>query len=308
MEVYIPKVVFLLIFTFFSISDGLLLYPPRYQPELDRLSLEKYIADDYLFSMHINCLLYDGPCDPVGRWMKPRMASYFLSSCILCTPNQERESTQFMTWLYENHPQLFRIGIAKYLDANGISLPPNSKFREQMDKMNVPKVAISGESSSIEQQDTSKDKRVVVRPISSRSDRESETKVHDSSPPPDESLMTSDDEQEIVTEATTVVSVNDDDEGVVVSSLEEEVEDDEETRFEKVPTIPLEEAEVPQLQATTASARKNKFAAAMSFAPNRKKDNNSPRPIVQKIPSQSHPHQIEDDEADEQMMDFKFYL
>jgi hypothetical protein len=39
-------------------------YPPKYQPELDQLSLEKYLTDDYLFSMHINCLLYDGPCDP----------------------------------------------------------------------------------------------------------------------------------------------------------------------------------------------------------------------------------------------------
>lgn len=80
--------------------------------------------------------------------MRPRMASYFLSSCILCTPNQEKEADKFMSWLYQNHPQLFQIGIAKYLDANGITLPEKSKFREQVQKMNVPKVVISSQESA----------------------------------------------------------------------------------------------------------------------------------------------------------------
>jgi hypothetical protein len=64
-----------------------------------------------------------------------------------------------MTWLHSNHPQLFRIGIAKYLDANGVTLPKNSKFRAQVQKMNVPKVSISSaESSEEQQQPESKDR------------------------------------------------------------------------------------------------------------------------------------------------------
>ena len=44
--------------------NGMLHHPPRFQPQLDQLNLEKYVNDDYLFKMHINCLFYDGPCDP----------------------------------------------------------------------------------------------------------------------------------------------------------------------------------------------------------------------------------------------------
>jgi len=36
-----------------------------YQPELDNaISLEKYVKDGTLFNLLIQCLLFDGPCDP----------------------------------------------------------------------------------------------------------------------------------------------------------------------------------------------------------------------------------------------------
>lgn len=38
-------------------------YKPRYQPELDQLTIENYITSERLFNNIINCLLYDGYCD-----------------------------------------------------------------------------------------------------------------------------------------------------------------------------------------------------------------------------------------------------
>jgi hypothetical protein len=111
--------------------------------------LNPFVLSHFSFSFCI--------CYIVGRWMKPRMASYFLESCILCTPNQEKEADKFMTWLFEHQPQLFRTGIAKYLDANGITLPENSKFRQQVQKMNIPKVAPVASSLSRENSDSDDD-------------------------------------------------------------------------------------------------------------------------------------------------------
>jgi hypothetical protein len=56
------------------------LYPPenkpRYQPELDQLSLEKYVRDESLFDLHINCLLFDGPCDPGKNTQRKKTFSF----------------------------------------------------------------------------------------------------------------------------------------------------------------------------------------------------------------------------------------
>ena len=45
-------------------------YPARYQPELENVTLDTYINNPRLFNIQVKCLLYDGPCDIVGRFLK----------------------------------------------------------------------------------------------------------------------------------------------------------------------------------------------------------------------------------------------
>jgi hypothetical protein len=45
-------------------------YPLKLQPELDILDVETYISNPRLLKLQIQCILYDGPCDVVGKWAK----------------------------------------------------------------------------------------------------------------------------------------------------------------------------------------------------------------------------------------------
>ena len=45
-------------------------YPLEYQPEMDNIDLEEYFKDEVKMENQIQCVLHDGPCDEVGRWLK----------------------------------------------------------------------------------------------------------------------------------------------------------------------------------------------------------------------------------------------
>jgi len=131
--------------------------------------------------------------------MRPRMASYFLESCPLCTKNQDQEVKNFIGWLYRAYPQLFNKGVQKYLEANGISLPLGSRFRNQVNAMNVPKVVTSSkEGTSSEESDGHS---VSSGPSkSSRIDPEEES-LH-------ENLKTSDNEDSVMTTPVKILTTN----------------------------------------------------------------------------------------------------
>jgi hypothetical protein len=67
----VPKIV-LLVGTIALLTSSLesLEYEARYQPELENVTLDTYIRNPRLFNIQVQCLIYDGPCDIVGRFLK----------------------------------------------------------------------------------------------------------------------------------------------------------------------------------------------------------------------------------------------
>jgi len=65
-------------------------YRLRLQPELDVVDISKYIFNPRLLNLQIKCLLFDGPCDIVGRWMKRKKHSYFKCSYKLTNSQKHR--------------------------------------------------------------------------------------------------------------------------------------------------------------------------------------------------------------------------
>ena len=42
----------------------------RLQPELDKIDIDAYLKNKKALRIQVQCLIYDGPCDWVGRWLK----------------------------------------------------------------------------------------------------------------------------------------------------------------------------------------------------------------------------------------------
>src|SRR5579863_94309 len=64
----------LIIFTFSgsaqSSEDDSNSEEPELDPEFDQLNITEYLLNDRLLKFQLKCVLMDGPCDIVGKWIK----------------------------------------------------------------------------------------------------------------------------------------------------------------------------------------------------------------------------------------------
>jgi len=59
--------VFFVLFLRVSVADD---YIAMYEPELENIQIGPYINNPRLFNIQTRCLLYDGPCDIIGQFLK----------------------------------------------------------------------------------------------------------------------------------------------------------------------------------------------------------------------------------------------
>jgi len=45
----------------------------RIQPELDKIDIDAYLKNNKAMKLQVTCLIHDGPCDWVGRWLKRKL-------------------------------------------------------------------------------------------------------------------------------------------------------------------------------------------------------------------------------------------
>ncbi|CAG7722553.1 unnamed protein product [Allacma fusca] len=101
-------------------------YPARLQPELDSINVDHYLKNERLMNLQIKCVLYNGPCDVVGRWVKPRVAASFYGQCPLCTPKQELDVQKIIAYMQEKRPEEYKLAVSKFLRSSGIQVPSST--------------------------------------------------------------------------------------------------------------------------------------------------------------------------------------
>jgi len=119
-----------------SIAIGIALCAPspqklRIQPELDSLDVPKYLQNERLVRLQFKCLIFDGPCDIVGRWAKPRAKGLLLGTCEMCTETQQGWITTWFDILTEKFPDMYRAAVAKYIQNEGIAIDQEEQQKIQ---------------------------------------------------------------------------------------------------------------------------------------------------------------------------------
>jgi len=104
-------------------------YPLRLQPELDGLDISHILKNERLLNFQIKCILYNGPCDVIGRWVKPRVRAGILGECLKCTKVQQGWMDEWMDKMINERPDLYRAAVAKYITNVGIAIPQEEQGR-----------------------------------------------------------------------------------------------------------------------------------------------------------------------------------
>jgi len=99
----------------------------RVQPELDGVDVAKYLQNERLVRLQFKCLIFDGPCDIVGKWAKPRVKGILLRRCDYCTKTQEKWIEDWYDILIDRFPEMYKAAVLKYITNEHVELTEAQK-------------------------------------------------------------------------------------------------------------------------------------------------------------------------------------
>ncbi|CAG7818783.1 unnamed protein product [Allacma fusca] len=114
---YTSKRILVIIAVSQTLADN---FPVVFQPELDNINIDEFLRDNVAMEKQVQCVLHDGPCDAVGRWIKPRVAAAFMGECPMCTPQQTVNIRKIMEYMQTNRPIEYRMAIMQFLLKSGV--------------------------------------------------------------------------------------------------------------------------------------------------------------------------------------------
>ena len=101
---YIPSTVFALLVGL-VLQESLATPAPQVQsPILEKVDVENIIGNPKAVEYHINCVIYNGPCDKIGAEVK-RLLPEVGFQCSGCTPEQKLKLDRIEHHVQQNYPQ-----------------------------------------------------------------------------------------------------------------------------------------------------------------------------------------------------------
>ncbi|OXA39674.1 uncharacterized protein LOC110861098 [Folsomia candida] len=88
-------------------------YPLTLLPILDELDVPSVFRRTHYLKFIFKCVFFEGHCDLIGKWLKPRAMAALFGTCLGCTPFQERNLERWLLGLIDANPTLFRAAMVK---------------------------------------------------------------------------------------------------------------------------------------------------------------------------------------------------
>ncbi|OXA58359.1 uncharacterized protein LOC110846505 [Folsomia candida] len=87
---------------------------PSIPREFQNINFEQYLRNERAMKFQLKCVIYNGPCDTIGKFIKRNIPIYLKTQCKNCEDEQKKLAGKFILFLQENYPQEFDDAIAKY--------------------------------------------------------------------------------------------------------------------------------------------------------------------------------------------------
>jgi hypothetical protein len=82
--------------------------------EFQNINFEQYLRNERAMKFQLKCVIYDGPCDTIGKFIKRNIPIYLKTTCKNCEAEQKRLAGKFISFLQENYPKEFDDALKKY--------------------------------------------------------------------------------------------------------------------------------------------------------------------------------------------------
>jgi len=116
--------------------------------EFQNINIEQYLKNPRAVRFQLNCLLYDGHCDRIGKYIKLTIPELITNRCRNCSPEQKAQAGKLVAFIQQNYPQEWDDAIKKFQGGQKVTQQDLSQLQDDF------KVNITSKTLVVEQNGT----------------------------------------------------------------------------------------------------------------------------------------------------------
>jgi len=99
--------------------------------EFQNLNIENYLKNPLAVQFQLKCVIYNGPCDRIGKYLKITIPELLTNQCRNCNPDQRKQAGRLVAFIQQNYPKEWDDAVKKYQGGKTISKDEVKKFENQ---------------------------------------------------------------------------------------------------------------------------------------------------------------------------------
>jgi hypothetical protein len=82
--------------------------------EFQNINIENYLKNERAVAFQLKCIVYDGPCDRIGKYLKITIPELLTNQCRNCDPEQRMRAGRLVAHIQQNFPKEWEDAVKKF--------------------------------------------------------------------------------------------------------------------------------------------------------------------------------------------------
>jgi hypothetical protein len=99
--------------------------------EFQNINIEQYLKNPRAVRFQLNCLLYDGHCDRIGKYIKLTIPELITNRCRNCSPEQKAQAGKLVAFIQQNYAKEWDDAIKKFQGGQKVTASDVSQLEDE---------------------------------------------------------------------------------------------------------------------------------------------------------------------------------
>lgn len=99
--------------------------------EFQNVNIENYLKNPRAVAFQLKCVIYDGPCDRIGKYLKITIPELLTNQCRNCSPEQRKQAGRLVAYIQQNYRKEWSDAINKFQGGKVISADEVNRFESE---------------------------------------------------------------------------------------------------------------------------------------------------------------------------------
>jgi len=98
--------------------------------EFQNVNVENYLKNPRAVKFQLNCVIYDGPCDSIGKFLKNNIHGWLNTQCENCDESQKKQAGKLIGFFQKSYPKEWNDAVRKF--KGDITSEEEQRFEDEL--------------------------------------------------------------------------------------------------------------------------------------------------------------------------------